>query len=92
MQWAHDYWFAEDKWNHLTGSFFSTWGFYLSNIFVVRVFSPMAALIFACIFTFLAGLIIEVIQTVLNQDDPSWRDIVANVTGIALAVLTILWG
>jgi len=62
------------------------------NVFVFQVKPFKTAWIFAVIYTFLIGIIIEIIQKIMKEDDPSWRDVVANTIGIALAVLTILWG
>jgi hypothetical protein len=93
MRWAKDSWTSKcqeyDKFVHLTGSCFLTMLLYqIFHIWLVFFLS----LTFAVEVAFLAGFILEVLQGKHEEygDGFSWRDLVANVIGIAFAVWVIL--
>jgi len=70
-----DRWLAEDKWNHVSGSFMATT--------ILMLFMPWYI---AAIGVTLCGGYIEAWQEEAGRDRASWKDLVANTVGIALAV------
>ena len=74
-----DKWLAEDKFNHITGSFFITYLF----TWICGGLLPAVILALA------AGLLVEAYQEYMTIDKFSWKDIVADVVGIAIAVVSI---
>ena len=73
-----DKWLAEDKFNHIAGSFFITY-----------LFSWAFGLLPAVILAVAAGFIVELWQEYRTIDSFSWKDIAADVVGIAIAVVSI---
>ena len=77
-----DKWLAEDKFSHIAGSFFATYLF--TWVFGGLPQGAIAALI--------AGFLVEVYQKYMTIDNFSWKDIAADVVGIAIAVVSIARG
>jgi hypothetical protein len=91
-----DKWFAEDKWNHVAGSFFGTFLFYYLLHWVLN---PYADILLSSVLCFVAGFFVEIVQATNkirldkakgywlldSADDFSFKDICANVVGILLA-------
>ena len=77
-----DKWLAEDKFNHLAGSFFVTYLFtWICSGIVPGVILALAG-----------GLLVELYQEYKKVDSFSWKDVIADVIGIAIAVVSITRG
>lgn len=97
MKLANDKWASKcnefDKWTHAGGSCLATIAFYL--FWNLLGFNFLFSIMAAAILSFCIGLAIEIDQSVelygvlTNGDGFSWRDLVADIVGITIAVMGV---
>ena len=98
MKLANDSWFSKcrefDKWTHAGGSCLGTLLIFM--FWRALGFNFMFSIVFSSVIVFAIGLANEIDQGVelygalTNGDGFSWRDMVANMIGITVAVIGVM--